>query len=122
MNRDLWKNRTFTNENPINYPCPKCNVGFLTPKKQIVTEITPVGTEMEFYGYPNGIEHIFCGTLICKNKDCKELISISGQCLRDIQFQGLSKDVKPLIECGSIASRGTTQWGQKHLIIEFKFS
>lgn len=85
MNRELWKNRTFTNENPTNFPCPKCSVGFLTPKKQILTEITPIGTEMEYYGYPYGIEHIFSGTLICKNKDCKELVSISGQCLRDIQ-------------------------------------
>lgn len=84
MNRDLWTNRTFTNDNPINYPCPKCNVGFLAPKRKIVTEITPTGAEMEYYGYPYGIEHIFSGTLICKNNDCRELVSISGQCLRDI--------------------------------------
>ena len=85
MNRELWKNRTFTNENPINYPCPKCSLGFLTLKRKIVMEITPSGTEMESYSYPNGIEHIFNGTLICKNENCKELVSISGQCLKDIR-------------------------------------
>ena len=84
MNRELWNSRKFTDENPINYPCPKCNVGFLTPKRKIVTEITPSGTKMEYFGYPYGIEHIFSGTLVCKNNDCKELVSISGQCLRDI--------------------------------------
>lgn len=84
MNRELWTNRTFTNDNPINYPCPKCSVGFLTPKRKIQIEITPAGEEMEYYGYPYGIEHIFSGTLICKNKDCKEIVSISGQCLRGI--------------------------------------
>lgn len=85
MNRELWENRTFTNENPINYPCPKCSLGFLALKRKIVMEITPSGTEMESYSYPNGIEHIFNGTLICKNEDCKELVSISGRCLKDIR-------------------------------------
>lgn len=85
MKIELWKNRNFSNKNPINYPCPRCNVGFLTPKS-IATEITQVGVDMEYYNYHDGIEHIFSGILICKNSDCKELISISGRCLKDIVY------------------------------------
>ena len=41
---------------------------------------------MEYYNYDQGIEHVFSGILKCKNSDCKELVSISGQCLKDIIY------------------------------------
>jgi hypothetical protein len=85
MNREIWKNRYFNHDNPINYPCPSCKIGVLS-LDGILTKITPRGKEMENYSYDQGIEHVFCGILQCKNADCLELISISGQCLKDIVY------------------------------------
>lgn len=83
MNRSFWQNRSFTNENPVNYQCPKCFVGFLE-LKNILLEITQNGINLEKHNYPYGIEHIFSGILICKNNSCKELVSVNGECLKDI--------------------------------------
>lgn len=85
MNTNFWKNRTFTNENPIHFPCPFCDSGFLEPQN-IQTEITPHGKEMESYNYPYGIDYVFSGILICKNNACRDLVSINGQCLKDIVY------------------------------------
>ena len=85
MNIDLWKNRSFSNKNPLNYPCPKCNIGVLT-SKNILTEITQRGRDQVYYNIYDGIDYIFTGLLICKNTDCNELITISGNCLKDIVY------------------------------------
>jgi hypothetical protein len=85
MKIQVWENRNFSNKNPINYPCPKCYLGFLT-RKNIVTEITPAGKDMEYFNYHGGIEHVFSGILICNNTECNELVSISGKCLKDIVY------------------------------------
>lgn len=85
MNREIWKNRHFNHDNPKNYPCPTCKIGVLN-LNGILTKITPRGKDMEYYNYDQGIEHVFSGILQCKNADCKELISISGQCLKDIVY------------------------------------
>lgn len=86
MNREFWKNISFTNENPQHFPCPKCSSGILIPKEKMTVFITEGGREMEKFGYPYGIEHIFSGILTCKNNNCKELISIGGICLKDIAY------------------------------------
>lgn len=83
MNRELWTRKYFDHNNPSNYPCPICDVGILTLQNKII-HITPYGTDMEYYNYYNGIDHVFSGILICKNAECKEVITISGSCLKDI--------------------------------------
>lgn len=83
MNRHLWEKKEFDDNNPINYPCPFCRTGVLNIKDKII-QITPYGTEMEFYNYSNGIEHVFSAILKCKNVECNEVITLSGKCLRDI--------------------------------------
>ncbi|WP_298543644.1 DUF4145 domain-containing protein [uncultured Aquimarina sp.] len=85
MNREIWNDRSFNHDNPKSYPCPTCKVGVLN-LNGILTKITPRGDEMEYYNYPNGIEHVFSGILKCKNADCNELVTISGQCLKDIVY------------------------------------
>jgi hypothetical protein len=95
MNRDIWTKRNFNTKNPKNYPCPTCNTGILD-LNGILTEITPAGRFMEFHSYHNGIEHVFSGILKCKNADCKELVTISGQCLRDIIYVEELPDGRPI--------------------------
>lgn len=85
MNREIWKNRSFNHNNPKSYPCPNCSTGILD-LNGILTKITPRGKEMEYYNYYDGIEHVFSGILKCKNADCNELVTISGQCLKDIVY------------------------------------
>lgn len=82
MNRDIWKNRNFNNDNPKEYPCPKCNNSLKL--LELKNKITPYGKEMEYYNYYYGIQHVFNGFLKCSNTDCGEIISISGECLCDI--------------------------------------
>lgn len=86
MNRELWKNKTFTNKTPINFHCPKCNVGILKLQRK-EQKITPNGVSMEEQNYPFGIEHIFNGILVCDNEDCKEVVSISGKLLKNISLE-----------------------------------
>ena len=85
MNRDIWSKINFNHNNPKSYPCPSCNIGILD-LNGILTKITPSGKEMKYHNYPYGIEHVFSGILQCKNNDCKELVTISGQCLKNIAY------------------------------------
>ena len=85
MNRKIWSTRNFNSDYPKSYPCPTCSTGILN-LNEISTKITPIGKHMEHYGSHQGIEHVFSAILQCKNTDCKELITVSGQCLKDIVF------------------------------------
>lgn len=84
MNREIWARRNFTNDNPIDYHCPTCQVGILTISS-LDSKIIPGQEEMERYNYPYGIDYIFSGILTCKNTNCKSVISISGNVLKDIE-------------------------------------
>lgn len=81
MNKQLWKNRNFSDSNPLNYPCPNCEAGILKLKKKI-DQITPTGRIHEEYNSGEGIEYVFSAILECKN--CNETISFSGYCLKNI--------------------------------------
>lgn len=95
MNREIWVKRSFNHNNPKTYPCPTCKVGTLN-LNGILTEITPTGSHMEYHSYSYGIEHVFSGILKCKNIDCKELVTISGQCLKDIVYMDEAPDGRPI--------------------------
>ncbi|WP_291116428.1 DUF4145 domain-containing protein [Empedobacter sp. UBA7248] len=82
MNRELWKPKTF--DKVEKYPCPKCFNGTLKGKQKI-SELTEGGKEMLSYGYPYGIDNVFCGILKCSNSNCNELISVNGHLLSDIR-------------------------------------
>ncbi|HEX8016196.1 MAG TPA: DUF4145 domain-containing protein [Flavobacterium sp.] len=84
MNKDLWHKRTFTDNNPIDYVCPKCTIGILAVKT-LDSKLMPGQEEMIKYSYPYGISYVFSGILECKNKNCGEVVSISGIVLKDIQ-------------------------------------
>lgn len=83
MNREIWKQRSFTNLNPVDYNCPKCNIGILNINI-LNSKIIPGQEEMIMYNYPHGIDHVFSGILTCKNNNCKNVISIIGNVLKDV--------------------------------------
>lgn len=82
MNRDIWKSKSFTDSG--HFPCPKCFTGVLIGQNRL-TQITEGGKEMSEYGYPYGIDNLFCGILKCNNPKCIEVISVSGLYLTNIQ-------------------------------------
>lgn len=83
MNREIWSKSNFTNKNPLDYNCPKCNIGILNIT-DLNSKIIPGQEEMEMYNYPNGIDYVFSGILVCKNSNCKNVLSIIGNVLKDI--------------------------------------
>lgn len=84
MNREFWNKRKFTNKNPLDYNCPKCKIGILNIT-DLNSKIMPGQEEMEAYNYPYGINYVFSGFLVCKNQNCKNVISVIGNVLKDIQ-------------------------------------
>lgn len=82
MNRELWKPKSF--QKTGKYPCPKCFNGILVGENKI-SKLTVGGKEMFDYGYPYGIDNVFCGILKCNNDKCNEVISVNGLLLTDIR-------------------------------------
>lgn len=82
MNRELWKPKSFKKTGK--YPCPKCFNGILIGESKL-SEITVGGKEMLGFGYPHGINNLFCGILKCNNDKCNEIISANGLLLSDIR-------------------------------------
>lgn len=79
MDKQKWKRRFFSNEEPFNYSCPKCRIGALE-KVQFHTELTGVGNEMGFNGEPYGLEARFTGLLKCTKPSCAEIVAFGGDC------------------------------------------
>lgn len=82
MKKELWKSKSF--EQPNNFPCPKCLIGFLVGA-EIIKEMTEDGKYMETVGYPHGLDNIFAGILNCNNHLCKHIVSVNGLLISDIQ-------------------------------------
>ena len=95
INRDLWKNQSFQNIN--RYPCPHCNTGTLIGVNKPIIEITNSGKEYEKYNFPDGISHLFSGVLKCSNDNCKDVVAVIGEYLKDIENYDLD-DINEYIE------------------------
>ncbi len=85
----IWTDNSYdtSDKNNLLATCPKCQKSKLSFQK-FTEQITESGREMERMGYPNGIDHLFVGLLVCTNTKCKELVNVAGQVQKGIQYGG----------------------------------
>ena len=80
MERKLYKS-LFRPENQVNWPCPRCQAGFLRIIKGtfVSSELTDSKNAHERYDWSHDwVELVYSCTFVCQNDQCEEKVASSG--------------------------------------------